>query len=69
MPAPHLLGNKLVQVLPDHVPETMGIHAVYLSRQHQSPLLRLMVDHLANSFSEQVLPWGRRHVRDAEHIE
>ena len=41
-----LLEGKLVRVLPDHEPEVLGIHAIYLSRQHQPQLLRLMLDHL-----------------------
>lgn len=52
-----LRENRLVRVLPDYEPETLGIHAVYLSRQHQPPLLRLMLDHLASYFSEPVAPW------------
>jgi hypothetical protein len=30
---------------------------VYLSRQHQLPLLWLMLDHLARYFSGDVAPW------------
>lgn len=54
-----LQEHKLVRVLPDYEPEVLGIHAVYLSRQHQPPLLRLMLDHLASYFSEPVAPWDQ----------
>jgi DNA-binding transcriptional LysR family regulator len=54
-----LLAHRLVRVLPDHEPETLGIHAVYLSRQHPPQLLRLMLDHLARLFIEETAPWDR----------
>lgn len=54
-----LLDQKLLRVLPAFEPEVLGIHAVYLSRQHQPPLLRLMLDHLAQYFSGDVAPWDR----------
>jgi hypothetical protein len=39
------------------VPEPMGIHAVYLSRQHQPQALRLMVEFLAQRFGGESPPW------------
>lgn len=54
-----LLAGTLVAVLPAFEPEALGIHAVYLSRQHQPQLLRLMLDHLAELFSEEIAPWDR----------
>lgn len=57
--SPDLLEGKLVAVLPDFEPEALGIHAVYLSRQHQPQLLRLMLDHLAHLFRQEVAPWDR----------
>jgi len=54
-----LRDKRLMRVLPDFEPEMLGIHAVYLSRQHQPPLLRLMLDHLANYFSEPTAPWDQ----------
>ena len=48
-----LLDQTLVRVLPAYEPEALGIHAVYLSRQHQPKLLRLMLDHLGSFFSEK----------------
>ena len=63
-----LLEHKLVRVLPEYEPEALGIHAVYLSRQHQPKLLRLMLDHLAGYFSEQVAPWDRELPASPRHI-
>jgi DNA-binding transcriptional LysR family regulator len=54
-----LAQGRLVRVLPAYEPETLGIHAVYLSRQHQPPLLRAMLDFLAERFSGEVAPWDR----------
>jgi DNA-binding transcriptional LysR family regulator len=56
-----LLAGQLVAVLPDFEPEALGIHAVYLSRQHQPQLLRLMLDHLAHLFKQEVAPWELGH--------
>jgi DNA-binding transcriptional LysR family regulator len=54
-----LAAKRLVRVLPRHEPETLGIHAVYLSRQHQPLLLRAMLDFLAARFSGEIAPWDR----------
>jgi DNA-binding transcriptional LysR family regulator len=54
-----LAQRRLVRLLPGHEPETLGIHAVYLSRQHQPLLLRVMLDFLAKRFSGDVAPWER----------
>jgi DNA-binding transcriptional LysR family regulator len=54
-----LAQGRLVRVLPAYEPETLGIHAVYLSRQHQPQLLRVMLDFLAERFSGEVAPWDR----------
>lgn len=51
-----LAANTLIRLLPDYEPEVLGIHAVYLSRQHQPKLLRLMIDHLAASFGAPAAP-------------
>lgn len=50
-----LRAGRLVPLLPDHQPEEMGIHAIYLSRQHQPLALRLLVDFLAARFGGE--PW------------
>ncbi len=55
-----LRSGRLVHLLPDHEPEVLGIHAIYLSRQHQPLALRLLVDFLASSFSGEPAPWDRR---------
>ena len=45
-----LRRGALVRLLPDHEPEPLGIHAVYLSRQHQPQALRLLIEFLAERF-------------------
>lgn len=54
-----LIQGQLIRVLPDHEPETLGIHALYLSRQHQPRLLREMLDFLTRRFGTEVAPWDR----------
>lgn len=54
-----LAAKRLVRVLPKYEPEALGIHAVYLSRQHQPLLLRAMLDFLAGRFGGEVAPWDR----------
>lgn len=51
--------GDLVRLLPDYEPEQLGIHAIYLSRQHQPLALRLLVDFLAERFGGPVAPWDR----------
>ena len=55
-----LMRGALVRVLPDHEPEPLGIHAVYLSRQHQPLPLKLLIDFLAERFGGDVAPWDRQ---------
>ncbi len=52
-----LMRGALVRLLPDHEPEPLGIHAVYLSRQHQPQPLKLLIDFLAERFGGDVAPW------------
>ncbi len=52
-----LTSGELIRLLPDCEPEPLGIHAVYLSRQHQPLLLRTMVDFLADRMRGEVAPW------------
>lgn len=54
-----LRHGALVRLLPDHEPETLGIHAVYLSRRHRPPALQLLLDFLADRFGGAVAPWDR----------
>jgi DNA-binding transcriptional LysR family regulator len=55
-----LAQGKLLRLLPDYEPERLGIHALYLSRVHQPPLLRLMLDFLAERYGDEVAPWDRQ---------
>ena len=52
-----LRTGSLVQLLPDHEPDVLGIHAIYLSRQHQPLALRLLVGFLAAHFAGDPAPW------------
>ncbi|MBT9598588.1 MAG: LysR family transcriptional regulator [Vitreoscilla sp.] len=54
-----LRRGALVRLLPDHEPEPLGIHAVYLSRQHQPLPLKLLIEFLAERFGGDVAPWDR----------
>ncbi|GAA5171812.1 LysR family transcriptional regulator [Viridibacterium curvum] len=54
-----LRTGALVALLPDEQPEALGIHAIYLSRQHQPLALRLLVDFLADRFGGDPAPWDR----------
>jgi DNA-binding transcriptional LysR family regulator len=54
-----LRANRLVQLLPDYKPEVLGIHAIYLSRQHQPLALRLLVDFLVARFSGEPAAWDQ----------
>lgn len=52
-----LRSGELVRLLPGYEPETMGIHALYLSRRHQPLPLRLLIDFLAAQFGTATAPW------------
>lgn len=52
-----LHSGRLVRLLADYEPEILGIHAIYLSRQHQPLALRLLVDFLAARFAGKQAPW------------
>lgn len=54
-----LRQGRLQRVLPQLEPESLGIHAVFLSRQHQPLALRLLVDFLAERFAGPLPPWDR----------
>jgi DNA-binding transcriptional LysR family regulator len=54
-----LRERRLVRVLPDLEPETLGIHAILLSRQHQPLAIRLLIDFLAQRFGGTKPPWDR----------
>lgn len=52
-----LRAGRLKQVLPSIEPETLGVHAIFLSRQHQPLALRLLIDFLAHRFGGRLAPW------------
>lgn len=54
-----LRSGRLVSLLPDYETDVLGIHALYLSRQHQPLALRLLVDFLAARFAGDPAPWDR----------
>jgi len=54
-----LVAGRLVRVLPDHEPEALGIHALYLSRRHQPLLLRTLLDFIAQRLAGDMPPWDR----------
>ena len=54
--APHLHDGSLVLLLPQWPPKTMGIHAVYASRQRMPPALRAFLDFIAERLGD-VPPW------------
>jgi DNA-binding transcriptional LysR family regulator len=54
-----LRSGALVRVLPDYKPESLGIHAVYLSRRHRPLALQLLLDFLAQRYSGDMAPWDR----------
>ncbi|MYM85684.1 LysR family transcriptional regulator [Rugamonas sp. FT82W] len=49
--APLIADGRLVALLPDYVPQQMGIYGIYTSRQHMSPALRAMLDFLLDWFA------------------
>ena len=51
-----LAAGKLVEVLPAYRSLTLGIHAVYQSRKHLTPKVRLLVDFLVRWFREERWP-------------
>ena len=61
-----LRSGRLVPLLTDHEPDVLGIHAIYLSRQHQPLALRLLVDFLAARFGGETAPWDRARAGPAE---
>lgn len=54
-----LRAGRIVPLLPHEEPEILGIHAIYLSRQHQPLALRLLVDFLAARFGGDPAPWDK----------
>jgi len=61
-----LRRGALLRLLPDHEPEPLGIHAVYLSRQHQPQALRQLIEFLAERFAGATAPWDRPQRRGGQ---
>lgn len=51
--APYLASGELVALLPDADPMVMGIHGIYISREHQPLILRRFLDFLVGCFVEE----------------
>jgi DNA-binding transcriptional LysR family regulator len=49
--APLIAAGKLVALLPDCVPQGMGLYGIYSSRQYLPPALRTMLDFLLDWFA------------------
>lgn len=52
----HLLAGTLVEVLPQYRSLELGIFAVYPSRKHMTPKVRLLIDFLIEAFRMQAWP-------------
>ena len=49
----HLLDEgKLIRLLPEWHPRTLGVHAIYGTRKQVTPLLRAFIDHLSGSMKD-----------------
>ncbi|MDO5654355.1 MAG: LysR family transcriptional regulator, partial [Brachymonas sp.] len=51
-----LAAGTLVELLPQYRSLDMGIHAVYPTRKHVSPKVRLMIDFLVDAFRQPGWP-------------
>jgi DNA-binding transcriptional LysR family regulator len=51
-----LAAGRLVEICPEYRSLELGVYAVYSSRQHQLPKVRLFIDFLVAHFSEQRWP-------------
>ena len=51
--APLIASGQLVRLLPDYVPQALGIHGVYSSRRQMPSALRAMLDFLVDWFRVQ----------------
>lgn len=51
-----LATGRLVEICPQYRAMELGIYAVYSSRQHQLPKVRLLIDFLVTHFSQQRWP-------------
>ncbi len=46
--AKYLADSKLIELLPDYLPDSLGIYGIYRSRKHMSLALRTLIDDLVN---------------------
>ncbi|MDF0604831.1 LysR family transcriptional regulator [Neisseriaceae bacterium TC5R-5] len=63
-----ICSGALIPLLSDCKPETMDIHAVYLSRQHQPQALRLLIEFLAQRFGGELPPWDKQWMPPASKV-
>ncbi len=52
----HLVSGALVEVLADHRPLELGVFAVYPSRKHLTPKVRVLIDYLVEAFRMPAWP-------------
>jgi DNA-binding transcriptional LysR family regulator len=53
--AQELQSGKLVEIMPAFHSLEVGIYAVYPTRKHVLPKVRLLIDHLVRSFARHTL--------------
>ena len=53
---PDLLAGRLVEVLPAYRSIELGVYAVYPSRKHVAPKVRLLIDFLVEAFRKRAWP-------------
>lgn len=53
----HLQAGTLVEVMPQFRAQELGVYAVYPSRKHVTPKVRVLIDFLAQAFRQA--PWPR----------
>ncbi len=51
-----LLSGALVEVLPDYRSVVLGIYAVYPTRKHVSPKVRVLIEYLVDAFRKPSWP-------------
>lgn len=53
---PHLASGALREILPDWHAGELGVHAVYPSRKHLTPKVRVLIDFLVDAFRMRAWP-------------
>jgi DNA-binding transcriptional LysR family regulator len=53
---PHLAAGRLVELMPDYRSVELGIYAVYPTRKHVTPKVRLLIDFLVEAFRQPGWP-------------